>query len=63
MRKIAISVLNNYSIFVEGPPGSGKTASIIELASITGHKLLKYQIDEYMDNKVIELLLKIDLKI
>ena len=54
MRKIALAVLNNYSIFIEGPPGSGKSALVEEIASITGHKLLKYQIDEFMDNKVIQ---------
>ncbi len=52
MRKIALAVISNYSILLEGPPGSGKTALIEDLASITGHKLLKYQIDEYMDSKV-----------
>ena len=53
MRKIALAVLNNYSIMLEGPTGSGKTTLVEELASITGQKLFKYQIDEYMDSKVI----------
>jgi ABC-type uncharacterized transport system fused permease/ATPase subunit len=52
MNKLALSIINYNSIHVEGDLGCGKTTLVTNLAKLTDNKLIKYQMDDYMDSKV-----------
>ena len=47
-----MSIVTDNCIVVDGPLSSGKTTLIEYLASMSKNKLIKYQMDEYMDSKV-----------
>jgi hypothetical protein len=48
---LSMAVLTDSSILIEGPLSSGKTTLIEYLAQQTNNKLIKYQMDEFMDSK------------
>lgn len=52
LNKIAMSIVTDNCIVVDGPLSSGKTTLIEYLANKSNNKLIKYQMDEYMDSKV-----------
>ncbi len=52
MNKLTLSIINYNSIHIEGDLGCGKTTLVSNLAQLTGNKLIKYQMDDYMDSKV-----------
>jgi tRNA A37 threonylcarbamoyladenosine biosynthesis protein TsaE len=52
LKKLALSVLTDTSIFIEGSLGSGKTVLVEHLAQMNKKNLLKCQMDESMDSKV-----------
>jgi midasin (ATPase involved in ribosome maturation) len=52
LNKIVMSIITDNCIVIDGPLSSGKTTLIEYLASKTNNKLIKYQMDEYMDSKV-----------
>ena len=52
LNRLAGAILTDLSIFVRGEASSGKTALIEYLAFKTGNKLVKFQMDEFMDSKV-----------
>ena len=49
-----MSVISDYCIVVEGDLSTGKTMLIEYLASQTNNKLIKYQMDDFMDSKVFK---------
>jgi polynucleotide 5'-kinase involved in rRNA processing len=52
LNKIAMSVVTDSCIVIDGPLSSGKTTLVEYLANKTNSKLIKYQMDEFMDSKV-----------
>ncbi len=56
LNKIAMSIVTDNCIVVDGPLSSGKTTLVEYLANKSNNKLIKYQMDEYMDSKVSTLL-------
>jgi midasin (ATPase involved in ribosome maturation) len=52
LNKIVMSVITDNCIVVEGALSTGKTTLVEYLAEQTGSKLIKYQMDEFMDSKV-----------
>ncbi len=56
LNKIAMSIVTDSCIVVDGPSSSGKTTLIEYLANKSNNKLIKYQMDEYMDSKVNSIL-------
>lgn len=51
LNKIVMSVITDSCIVVDGPLSSGKTTLIEYLAFKSNNKLIKYQMDEFMDSK------------
>lgn len=51
LRILAMSVLTDYFVLVEGASSSGKTSLVEHIAGATRNRLIKYQMDYYMDSK------------
>lgn len=54
LNKLVMSIITDSCILVEGELSTGKTVLIESLAHKTNNKLIKYQMDEFMDSKVIK---------
>ena len=53
LKKLALSVLTDMSVLIDGSLGIGKTVLVEYLAKMNKKKLIKCQMDESMDSKVI----------
>lgn len=53
LNKLVMSIVTDCCVMVEGELSTGKTSLIENLSSQTNNKLIKYQMDEYMDSKVV----------
>ena len=52
LSRLEMSIKSDYCIIVEGALSSGKTSLIQQLADKYNKKLIKYQMDDFMDSKV-----------
>lgn len=52
MNKIVMAIVTDCCVMIEGELSTGKTSLVETLARKTNNKLIKYQMDEYMDSKV-----------
>lgn len=52
LNKIVMSIITDNCIVVEGELSTGKTTLVEYLAQKSNNKLIKYQMDEFMDSKV-----------
>ena len=52
LSRLEMSIKSDYCIIVEGGLSSGKTCLIQQLADKYNKKLIKYQMDDFMDSKV-----------
>lgn len=53
LKKLFSSLQTNVSVFIEGDLGIGKTALVEHLAQVANKKLIKYQMDDFMDSKAL----------
>ena len=52
LTRLEMSIKSDCCIIVEGCLSSGKTSLIQQLADKNNKKLIKYQMDDFMDSKV-----------
>ena len=52
LNKLVMAVVTDCCVMIEGELSTGKTSLVETLSRKTNNKLIKYQMDEYMDSKV-----------